>query len=142
MKIFKEVGISDHRTCLLRNLYESQEETERDMEQLTHSKLGKGVLQSYILSLFLFNLNVDYIMWNTGLDDSSWNQDCWENTNKLRYVDDNPLVAEKLQELKSFFMRVKESEKLGLKFNINETNKQANKDHGIYSHHFMANRTG
>ena len=61
-KLVKEMGIPDYLTCLLRNLYESQEETEQDMEQLTHSKLGKGVLQSYILSLCLFNLNVDYIM--------------------------------------------------------------------------------
>ena len=61
-KVFKEVVISNHHTCLLRNLYENQEETEQDMEKLTHSKLGKGVQQSYILSLCLFNLNVDYFM--------------------------------------------------------------------------------
>ena len=83
-------------------------------------------------------------MWNTGLDDSSWNQDCWENINNLRYVDDNLLVAEKLQELESFFMRVKESEKLGWKLNINKTkqNKKTKQRSWYLFQHLMANRTG
>ena len=77
--ILKEMGIPDHLTCLLRNLYAGQETAVRTGHETTDSfQIGKGVHQGYILSPCLFNLHVEYIIQNAGLDETSWNQDCWE----------------------------------------------------------------
>ena len=77
-EILKEMGISDHLTCLLRNLYASQEATVRTGHGITEwFQIGKGVCQGYILSPSLFNLYAEYIMQNARLDEN-WNQDFWE----------------------------------------------------------------
>ena len=112
----KKMGISDHLTRLLRNLYEGKEATEPDMEQQTGSKLGKVLRQGYILSPCLLNLNAKYIVWNTGLDESQAGiKIAGKNNNNLRYADDTILMVESKEELKSFLMRVtKESKKAGL----------------------------
>ena len=84
-------------------------------------QIGKGVRQGYILSPCLFNFYAEYIMQNARLGGSttSWNQDCWEIINNLRYADDTTLMAESEEELKSLLMRVREEiEKAGLKLNI------------------------
>jgi len=124
-KILKEKGISDHLTCLLRNLYAGQETTdlELDVEQQTGSKSGKKVHQGCILSPCLFNLYAEYIMWNARLDEA---QDgikiVRKDVNNLRYADDTTLIAESKEELKSLLMKVKEeSEKVDLKLNIQKT---------------------
>ena len=78
-KILKEMGIPDHLTCILRNLYASQKATVRTGHGITDwFQIGKGVHQGCILSPCLFNLYAEYIIQNAGLDDTSWNQDCWE----------------------------------------------------------------
>ena len=131
------MGIPDHLTCLLRNMYVGQEATVRPRHGTTDwFQIGKGVLQGCILSPCLFNLYAEYIMWNAGLDE--WQAGikiARRNINSLRYTDDTTLMAER-EELKSLLMKVKEdSEKVVLNLNIPE-----NKDHGIWFHHFMANR--
>ena len=79
-KILKEIGIPDHLTCLLRNLYAGQEATVRTGHGATDwFQIGKGVRQGCILSPCLFNLYAEYIMRNAGLEETSWNQDCQEN---------------------------------------------------------------
>ena len=112
--------IPDNLICLLRNLYAGQEATVRTEHGTTHwFQIGKGVCQGCILSPCLFNLYSEYIMRNAGLEETSWNQDCWRNINNLRYADDTTLMAESEEELKSLLMKVKvESEKVGLKLNI------------------------
>ena len=102
-------------------------------------KIGKGVRQGCILSPCLFNFYAEYIMQNSRLDETqAGNKTAMRNINNLRYTDDTTLMAESEEELKSPLMKVKvESEKVGLKLNIQE-----NKDHGIWSHHFMGNRWG
>ena len=119
-KILKEMGILDHLTCLLRNLYAGQEATELDMEQQTVSKIGKGVRQGCILSPCLFNFYAEYIMRNAGLEEAqAWIKIAGRNINNLRYADNTTLMAESEEELKSLLMKVKEeSEKVGLKLNI------------------------
>ena len=119
-KILKEIGIPDHLTCLLRNLYASQEATVRTGHGTTDwFQIGKGVCQSCILSLCLFNLHAEYIVSNAGLDEVQ--AGIKRNINNLRYADDTTLMAES-KELKSLFMKVKEdSEKVGLKLNIQKT---------------------
>ena len=78
-KILKEMGIPDHLTCLLRNLYVGQEATARTGHGTTDCfQIRKGVCQGYILSPCIFNLYAEYIMRNTGLDEACWNQDCRE----------------------------------------------------------------
>ena len=78
-KILREMGIQDHLTCLLRNLYTGQEATVRTGHETTDwFQIGKGVCQGYILSPCLFNLYAEYIMRNAGLEETSWNQDCQE----------------------------------------------------------------
>ena len=139
-KILKEMGIPDHLNCLLRNLYADQEATVRTGHGTKDwLQIGKGVRQGCILSLCLFNLYAEYIMRNPGLEEAQVGIKIGgRNINNLRYADDTTLMAESEEELKSLLMKLKEeSEKVGLKLNI-----QKNKDHGIWSHHFMANRWG
>ena len=111
-----QMGIPDNLTCLLRNLYAGQEAIVRTGHGTTDwFQIRKGVSQGCILSPCSFNLYAEYIIRNAGLDEA---RDCWENINKLRYADDTTLMAES-QELKSLLMKVKEeSEKVGLKLNI------------------------
>ena len=115
-KILKEMGIPDHLTCLLRNLYAGQEATVRTGHRTTDwFQIGKGVRQGCIWSPCLFNLYAEYIMRNAGLDESQAGIKIAErNINNLRYADDTTLVAESEEKLKSFLMKVKEeSEKVG-----------------------------
>ena len=122
-KILKEMGIPDHLTCLLRNLYTGQEATVRTGQGKTDwFQIGKGVRQGCILSPCLFNLYTEYIMRNTGLDEAQAGiKIAGRNINNLRYGDDTILMAES-EELKSLLMKVKEeSEKVGLKLNIQKT---------------------
>ena len=119
-KFLKEMGIPDHLTCLLRNLYAGQEATVRTGHGTTDwFQIGKGVLQSCILSRCLFNLYSEYIMRNAGLEEAQAGiKIAGRNINNLRYADDTTLMAES-EELKSLLMKVKEeSEKVGLKLNI------------------------
>ena len=112
------MGISDHLTCLLRNLYAGQEGTVRTGHGKTHwFQIGKGVRQGCILSPCLFNLYAEYIMRNAGLEESQAGiKIARRNINNLRYTDDTTLMAESEEELKSLLMKVKEeSEKVGLK---------------------------
>ena len=114
-KILKEIGIPDHLTCLLRNLYAGQEAAVRTGHGKTDwFQVGKGVRQGYILSPCLFNLYAEYIMKNAGLDEAQTGiKIAGRNINHLRYVDDTTLMAESEEELKSLLMNVKEeSEKL------------------------------
>ena len=123
-KIFKEMGITDHLTCLLRNLYAGQEATVRPGRVTTDLfQIGKGVHQGCILSPCLFNLYEEYIMQYGRLDEAQARiKITWRNINNLRYVDDTTLMAESEEELKSPLMRVKEeSEKAGLKLIIQKT---------------------
>ena len=108
------MGIPDHLTCLLRNLYAGQEATELDMEQQVWFQIRKGVHQGCILSPCLFNLYAEYIMRNAGLEETQVRiKIARRNINNLRYTDDTTLVAESEEELKSLLMKVKEeSEKL------------------------------
>ena len=117
------MGIPDHLTCLLRNLYAGQEATVRIRHGTTDCfQIGKGVRQGCILSPCLFNLFAEYIMRNTGLDEAQAGiKIAGRNINYLRYADDTTLTAES-EELKSLLMKVKEeSEKVGLKLNIQKT---------------------
>ena len=104
-KILKEMGIQDHLTCLLRNLYTGQEVTVRTGHETTDwFQTGKGVCQSCILSLCLFNLYPEYIMRNTGLGKAQAGiKIARRNINNLRYTDDTTLMAESEEELKSLF---------------------------------------
>ena len=122
-KILKEMGISDHLICLLRNLYAGQEATVRTGHGTTDGfQIGKGVRQGCILSSCLFNLYAEYIRRNTGLEEAQAGiKISRRNINNLRYADDTTLMAES-EELKSLLMKVKEeSEKSGLKLNIQKT---------------------
>ena len=103
-KILKEMGIPDHLTCLLRNLYAGQEATVRTGHGTTDwFQIGKGVHQGYILSPCLFNLCTEYIMRNFGLDEAQAGiKIAGRNINNLRYADDTTLMAESEEELKSF----------------------------------------
>ena len=114
------MGIQDHLTCLLRNLYAGQEATVRTGHGTTDwFQIGKGVRQGCILSPCLFILYAEHIMRNAGLEEQSGIKIAGRNTNNLRYADDTTLMAESEEELKSLLMKVKvESEKLGLKLNI------------------------
>ncbi|GBE63537.1 endonuclease-reverse transcriptase [Babesia ovata] len=123
-KILKEMGIPDHLICLLRNLYAGQEATVRTGHGTTDwFQIGKGVHQGCILSPCLFNLYAEYIMRNAGLEETQAGiKIAGRNINNLRYADDTTLMAESEEELKSLLMKVKvESEKVGLKLNIQKT---------------------
>ena len=123
-KILQEMGIPDHLTCLLRNLYAGQEATVRTGHGTTDwFQIGKGVRQGCILPLCLFKLYAENIMRNAGLDEAQAGvKIVGRNINNLRYADDTTLMAESEEELKSLLMKVKEeSEKVGLKLNIQKT---------------------
>jgi len=121
-KILKEIGIPDHLTCLLRNLYAGQEATVRTGYGTTDwFQIGKGVHQDCILSPCLFNSYAEYIIRNTGLEEAQAGIKIGGRNINLRYADDTTLMAEK-EELKSILMKVKEeSEKVGLKLNMQKT---------------------
>ena len=122
-KILQEMGILDHLTCLLRTLYGGQEATVRTGHGTTDRfQIGKGVRQGCILSPCLFNLYAEYIMRNAGLEEAQAGiKSAGRNLNNLRYADYTTLTAES-EELKSLLMKVKvESEKVGLKLNIQKT---------------------
>ena len=113
-KILQEMGIPDHLTCLLRNLYAGQEATVRIRHgTIDWFQIGKGVRQGCILSPCLFNLHAENILQNAGL--TNWNQDsqtgikiAGRNINNLRYADDTTLMAESKKELKNLLIRVKD----------------------------------
>ena len=120
---FLEMGIPDHHTCLLRNLYAGQEATVRTRHGTTDCfQIGKGV-QGYILSPCLFNLYAEYIFRNARLDEAQTGITiAGKHINHLSYADDTMLMAESKKELKSLLMKVREeSEKAGLKLNIQKT---------------------
>ena len=123
-KILKEMGIPDHLPCFLRNLYAGQEATVRTGHGTTDwFQIGKGVGQGCILSPYLFNFYAEYIMRNAGLEEAPAGiKISRRNINNLRYADDTTLMAESEEKLKSLLMKVKEeSEKVGLKLNIQKT---------------------
>ena len=138
-KILQEMGIPDHLTCLLRNLYAGQEATVRTGHGKTDwFQIGKGVHQSCILSPCLFNFYAEYIMRSAGLEEAQAGiKIAGRNINNLRYAKHTTLMAESEEELKSLLMKVKEERKSWLKAQHSE-----NEDHGIQSHHFMGNRWG
>ena len=122
-EILKETGIPDHVTCVLRNLYAGQEATVSTGHGMDWFQIRKGVYQGCILSSCLFNLYADYIMGNAELDEAQAGiKIAGRNISNLRYADDISLMAETQEELTSLLMKVKEeSEKAGLKLNIQKT---------------------
>ena len=121
------MGIPDHLTCFLRNLYAGQEATVRTGHGTTDwFQIGKEVRQGCILSPCLFNLYAEYIMRNAGLEEAQAGiKIARRNINNLRYADDTTLIAES-EELKSLLMKVtEESEKVGLKLSIQKTKNMA-----------------
>ena len=130
------MGIPDHLTCLVRNLYAGQEATVRTGHGTTDwYQIGKGVHQGCILSPCLFNFYEEYIMRNAGLEETQAGiKIAGRNINNLRYADDINLMAKSEEELKSLLMKVKEESEKG--------QHSENEDHGLWSHHFMANRWG
>ena len=123
-KILKEMGIPCHLTCLLRNLYVGQEATVRTGHGTTDwFQIGKGVRQGCILSPCLFNLYAEDITRNAGLEEAQAGiKIARRNINNFRYADDTTLMTESEEDLKSILMKVKEeSEKAGLKLNIQNT---------------------
>ena len=137
-KILKQMGTTDHLTCLLRKWHATEGATVRARHGTDWFPIGKEVHQSCILSPCLFNSYVKHIMRNAGLEEAQARiKIARRNINNLRYADDTILMAESEEELKSLLMKAKESEKVSLKLNIQKT-----KDHGIRSYHFMANRWG
>ena len=118
------MGIPDHLTCLLRNLYADQEATVTTGHGTTDwFQIGKGVGQGCILSPCLFNLYAEYIMRNTGMEEAQAGiKITMRNINNLRYADDTTLMVESEEVLKSLLMKVEqESEKVGLKLNFQKT---------------------
>ena len=123
-KILKELGIAEHLTWLLRNLYAGQKATVRTGHGTTDwFQLGKWVCQGCILLPCLFNLYAEYVMRNAGLDEAqAVIKTAGRNIKNLRYADNTTLMAESEEELKSLLMKMKEkSEKVGLKLNIQKT---------------------
>ena len=123
-KILQEMGIPDHLTCLLRNLYIGQEAMVRTGHGTTDwFQIGKGVGQGCILSPCLFNLYAEYITRNARVDEAQTEiKIAGRNINNLRYADDTTLMLENEEKLKSLLMKVKEkSENVGLKLNIQKT---------------------
>ena len=143
-KFLKDMGIPDHLTCLLRNLYASQEATVRTLcGTINWFKIEEGIRQGRLLSPCLFNLHAEHIMRNARLGElQAGIKIGGRNINNLRYVDDTTLMEKREEELKSLLMRVKEErERAGLKLNI-KNRQTKNCDHGIWPHYFMANRWG
>ena len=134
------MGIPDYLTCLLRNLYAGQEATVRTGHGTTDwSQIGKGICQGFILSPCLFKVYAEYIMRNAGLDEAQAGiKISGRNINNLRYADDTTLSMAESEELKSLLMKVEEE---GAKSWL-KTQHSESQDHGILSHHFMANRWG
>ena len=116
------MGLPDHLTCLLRNLYAGQEATVRTGHGTTDwFQIGKGVRQGCILSPCLFHFYAEYIMRNAGLDEAQAGiKIVWRNINNLRCADDTTLMAESEEELKSILMK-EEGENVGLNLNIQKT---------------------
>ena len=112
-KILREMGITKHLTCLLRNLYAGQEATVRTGHGTTDwFQIGKGVCQGCILSPCLFKLYAEYIMRNARLEETQAGiKIAGRNINNLRYADDTTLMAESGEELKSLLMKVREESK-------------------------------
>ena len=136
-KFFKEMGIPDHLTCLLRNLCEGQVATVRTEHGTTDwFQIGKGVCQGCILSPCLFNFYAEYIIRNAGLEEAQAGiKIARRNINNLRYADDTTLMAES-KELKSLLMKVKEeSEKVSLKLNIQKTEIMASSPISLWQIH-------
>ena len=132
--------IPDYLTCLLRNLYAGHEASVSTGHGTTDClQIRKRVRQGCILLPCLFNFYAGYIMRKAGLEEGQAGiMIAWRNINNLRHADDTTLMAESEEELKSLLMKVKEvSEKAGLKINL-----QKKENHGIWSHHFIANRWG
>ena len=128
------MGLPEHLTCLLRNLYAGQEATVRTGHGTTDwFQIGKRVCQGCILSPCLFNFYSEYIMRNAALEETQAGiKIAGRNINNLRYADDTTLMAESEEELKSLWVKVKEE----------STVDSENEDLGIWSHHFMGNRWG
>ena len=121
-KILKEVGIPNHLTYLLRNLYAGQEATVRTGHGTDWFQIEKGVRQGCILSPCLFNLYAEYIMRHAGVEEAQAGIKIARRNINIRYADDTTLMAESEEELKSLLIKVKEeSEKIGLKLNIQKT---------------------
>ena len=133
------MGISDHLTCLLWNLYAGQEATVRTRHGKTDwFKIGEGIHQGCILSPCLFNLYAEYIMWNARLDEAHAGiKISRRNMNNLRYADDIAHKEERKEELKSLDESERGEWKSWLKMQHLK-----NEDQGIWSHHFMANWWG
>ena len=133
------MGIPEYLTCLWRNLYADQEATVKTRPgTMDWFKIGKGICQGYILSPCLFSLYAEYIRWNTRQDEAQAGiKIAGRNINNLRYADDITHMAESEEELKSLDEGEKGEWKSWLK-----TQHSKNEDHGIWSHHFMANRWG
>ena len=136
-RILEEMGIQDHLTCILRNIYGRQEATIRTGQgTMDWLRIGKGVHQDCISSLDLFNLYAEHIIWNADLGESdSRIKMAGRNIKNFRYVDDIILMVESKKELKKRLMKVKEEWKCRLKTQYSKLY-----DHGIWSHYFMANR--
>ena len=122
-KVLQEMGIPDYLTCLLRNLYAGQEETVRTGHGTTDwFQIGKGVHQGYILSSCLYNLYAECSMRNARLEEAQAGiKIAGRNINNRRYADNTTLMAESEKELKSLLKVKEESEKVGLKLNIQKT---------------------
>ena len=123
-KILQEMGMPDHLTCVLRNLFSGQKATVRTRHRtMGWFQRGKGVYQGWILSPCLFNFHAEYIMQNAGLDEAQTGiKITGKKINNLRYTDDITLMVESGKELKSLLMKVKEeSEKVASKLNIQKT---------------------
>ena len=132
------MGIPDHLTCLLTNLYAGQEATVRTGHgTIDWFQIGKGVRQGCILSSCLFNLHAEYIMRKAGPEEAKAGiKIARRNINNVRYADDTILISEGKEKLKSLLMKAKEeSEKV-------KAQHSDNKDHGIWPHYFMATRWG
>ena len=130
-EVLQEMGIPDHLSCLLRNLYSGQEATVRTGHgTMDWLQIGKGVCQGCILSPCLFNLHAECIMRNAGLHEAQAGiKIAVRNISNLRYAGNSTLTAESKEESKSLLMKVKSWLK---------TQHSENKDHGVWSHHFMA----
>ena len=134
--IFKEMGIPDHLSYLLRNLYAGQEATVRTGHGTDWFQIGKGVREGYILTSCLFNLYAEYIMQNAGLEEAQAGiKIARRNINNLRYANDTTHMAKSKEEPPDENERGESKSWL-------KTQHSENEDHGIWSHHFIANRWG